>query len=369
MARESSQVTYQDIVGQITVSITKGDYVQTGKLPSERSLAEAFGVHRNTVRHALQALESQGLITTKDKKGSYINRLTAPQKNVLLLCSHSDASPELSRLREGFARTAVSAGFVVRRFDTDPEPEKALDVIPKLESLKDVAGAAIWPQNPSDPGALMEIAEMIPLALMDRRVTGLPADSVRFDDLAGGQLVTEHLLSQGHRRISFITDEVFAETVQNRWRGYAAGLEARGIKYEPQRCLFFHGLQEPTFSVMMKHLMSSPDRPTAIVCSNDLVAFTILRFLRDEGLRVPEDVAVTGYGNSMPNYTGAMALTSVEQPFSELGAAAARILISRVYQPCEARLRRPQDVVIPLALSVRGSSVGTVFHDSSLGAC
>ncbi|RYG30951.1 LacI family transcriptional regulator [bacterium] len=88
-----------------------------------------------------------------------------------------------------------------------------------------------------------------------------------------------------------------------------------------------------------------------------MVAFTLLRFLRDEGIRVPDDVAVTGYGNTMPNYTEAMALTSVDQPFTELGRAAAGILLDRVGQAPHERLKETRDITIPVKLVVRKSSV------------
>jgi DNA-binding LacI/PurR family transcriptional regulator len=170
-------------------------------------------------------------------------------------------------------------------------------------------------------------------------------------------MVAEHLLAAGHRKIAFVSDEVFAETVQNRWRGYVLALEASNIPIDPRLSLFFHGIDAPFFSMALRHLLGmGKDAPTAIVCSNDVVAFSLIRFLHDEGVRVPDDLAVTGYGNMLPDYMNAMDLTSVDQPFFELGRAAAKILVDRVGQVPAEWARAPHDIEIPVKLIVRGSS-------------
>jgi len=359
MARSEPVFQYQEIARELKEQILRGDFRPNGRLPSERVLGQRFQVQRNTIRQALAVLERDGQISTENKKGSFIRIPPTQQvRNTFLVNVHGGTSPNLSRLMDGFNHAAEHGGFTVRRINTHPLMGAALDRIPTPESLpEDTAGIVLWPQSPTDTEALTKLNETLPLVLVDRRVLGVSADCVRFDDLTGGRLVCEHLIQQGHRRIAFIADELFAETVQQRWRGYVMALEQHGVPIDPRQSLFFHGIDQPYFVLSMRHLLSNPkERPTAIMCSNDLVAFVLLRFLRDEGLRVPDDVAVTGYGNSMPDYTEAMALTSVEQSFSRMGQAAADILFERLTQTREERLREPRDFLIPTELVVRHSS-------------
>jgi DNA-binding LacI/PurR family transcriptional regulator len=217
----------------------------------------------------------------------------------------------------------------------------------------------IWPHFPTDIAQIKRINERVPTVLVDQRILGITTDSVRFDDVEGGKVVTKHLLELGHRRIAFLTDEVFAETVQARWQGYVLAHEEAGIVCDPKLSLLYQFIDADIFEPTMRRLYNLPDtRPTAIVCSNDVVAFGLLRFLNAEGIRVPEDMAVTGYGNSMPEYTNAISLTTIDQRFFDAGQEAARILCKRIHQPTSVRMHSPLDIVLPVRLVVRGSTAG-----------
>ena len=330
-----------------------------GRLPSERALVSRFKVQRNTIRQALNKLEQEGQIRTEGKRGSFIcPHSAASNEKTFHINIHFESSPNLRRLMDGFIHNATLAGYSVRRADTHPPMGAAIDPVPLLRDLtEDTAGVVLWPQNPTDSEALSRLNAEVPLVLVDRRVLGVSADNIRFDDVEGGRVITEHLLAQGHRRIGFLADEVFAETVQHRWHGYALAHEMRGVPIDPSLSLFFHGFDSAFLTLSIRHVLSrGNEAPTAIVCSNDIVAFTLLRLLHDEGVRVPDDLAVTGYGNSMPHYTEAMALTSVNQPFFEMGQTAANILVERVGQTTAERLRLPHDIKIPVELVVRGST-------------
>jgi GntR family transcriptional regulator of arabinose operon len=359
MAKANSLFQYQEIARELREEILRGEFRDEGRLPSERKLTERFQVQRNTVRQALALLEHEGHIATEGKRGSFVRDLEPKVvRNVFLMNIHGGASPMLTYLTDGFSDVVGRAGFSVRRFNTSPAEGAALEPLPEVSKLgRDAAGIVLWPQNPADPDALLRLNASIPLVLVDRRVLGVSIDCVRFDDVAGGRMVTDHLLQQGHRRIGFLTDDVFAETVQHRWHGYALSLEAAGLPVDPRLSVFFRGIHEPFFTSSMRGLFSlGKDAPTAVVCSNDLVAFMLLRYLRDEGIRVPDDVAVTGYGNAMPDYGEAMALTSVHQPFEELGRRAATTLLERLGESGDERLRETRDIKIPVRLVVRKSS-------------
>jgi len=359
MKRPEFLYQYEEIARVLGDQIARGDFDGKGRLPSERLLVERFNVQRNTVRRALSLLEKGGHISIEGKRGSYIkpppNRADGKS---FLFCVHGGPSPTLARLSEGFSRGCAEAGFSVRTLDSHPRVGAALDAVPDAEALDpDVAGVAIWPQNPTNLEALRQLKQIVPVVLLDRRVIGFSSDCVRFADLEGARSIAEHLIAQGHRKIAFLADEVFAETVQLRWRGYATALERNDIPIDPRLSLFFHGIDAPYFRMALRHVMGiGADAPTAIVCSNDVVAFFLLRFLHDEGMRVPDDLAVTGYGNLNPDYTNAMSLTSVDQPFFDMGHTAARLLVDRIGQVASERIQAPRDVEIPVHLVVRSSS-------------
>ncbi len=359
MSKPPLQRRYQQIAVQIRDQILRGEVPSDGRLESERVLGDRYQVQRNTIRQALAMLEEEGHILTKGRRGSFVCLPKAQSgPKTVLVNLHQGSGPNLVSLVNSLTHELDRAGFHVKRTYTDPLPDSSFEQVPDPEALPaDTAGVVLWPHYPANIPKLKRLSEAVPLVLVDRRLIGVPADCIRFDDIVGGQVVAEHLLSQGHRRIGFLTDEVFAETVQNRWHGYVLAHEAYGIAVDPRLSFLFQEMDLPRLSVCLKQLLSDPVvAPTAIMCSNDLVAFTLMRLLHELGARVPEEVAVTGYGNGVPDYAEAMTLTSVHQPFDEVGRVAARILMERIGQVRSERLERPHDVTIPVSLIPRGTS-------------
>ncbi len=359
MARDDAPSRYQEIASDLRAGILRGDYGTKGRLPSERLLSEKFAVQRATVRQALGVLEQEGFLTVEPKRGAFL-RQGAPAPGDLLLLLPAGSSAHLTQLTEGVTQAARSVGLRVRRMESQHALGGTLDAVPDLADLpKNVAGMILWPQNPTDEAALARLNAALPLVLVDRRVEGIRADCVRFDDVTGGQKLTRHFLEQGHRRVAFLTDDILAETVRHRWQGYACAHEDMGVPLEPSSSLFFNGIHEPLFSLVLDHTLANPTSPTAFVCSNDIVAFRLLRYLHSHGVRVPADVAVAGYGNTMPDYLQAMGLTTMDQSFTDLGARAAALLFDRLgHRAGKGERRETRDITIPVSLIVRRTSQG-----------
>jgi GntR family transcriptional regulator of arabinose operon len=361
---------YEEIADDLRRQLEGGGFDRQ-KLPSERMLMARYGVHRNTVRRALAILEAEGRITRSEKRGSFISpagngTATAPGRDVcgtvLVVTQWNEASTELESLLRGLTRALADSQLSLLFFDSRPRQGRSRNELPTADYLtaNEVKGIVLWPQIPADAAVLNSLRESAPLILVDRQVPGFETHSVVFDDFTGGRAVTEHLLKLGHRRIGFLTDEVFAETVQQRWRGYVQALEAAGIIPDPGCYGLFEGIFDPPYSTQMRLLLEGAGRPlTAVVCSNDTVALDFMHFLRREGRRVPEDIAVTGFGNLLPSSMEAMGLTTVLQPFEEVGQAVGRILLSRIGAPENNRITPPYEhIQVPVQLVVRTSSGG-----------
>jgi GntR family transcriptional regulator of arabinose operon len=356
---EELKFHYQQVAEQIKQQIVSGQIRVGERLQSERQLGERFGVQRNTVRQALATLELDGHIAIQERRGAYV---LPPSKRVgegtLLINIAPGSGPNGTSLFNGVAEEAQKLGFKLEHTSTEPLPHSLMNRIPGPEDLpSDVVGVVLWPHHPTNLDRLQRLNEAVPLVLVDHRVIGTSIDCVRFDDFGGGKLVTRHLLDRGHTRIAFLSDEAMAESVHGRWQGYMAAQEEAGVSCDLRLSLLYHGLDAEVLALNMRHLMRDDRlKPTAVLCSNDLAAFSLLRFLNAEGLRVPEDVAVTGYGNSMPEYMAAISLTSVDQPFFEMGREATRLIGERTRQTTRERLRIPQDICLPVNLVARGST-------------
>ena len=175
--------------------------------------------------------------------------------------------------------------------------------------------------------------------LFNRTLAGIPA--VMMDHRAAGRMAAEHLIELGHRRIAHFThagylDEqtpgYFADARQ-RWEGYVQAMEAAGL--EPVAVA--HGSVRAAWELFgtaqhasaVGQLLNHPSRPTAVVCYSDFEAFGLIRSLVKKGVRVPEDISVTGIDDLQVLTIDLPSLTTIAPPLRAIGQAAARMVLKR----------------------------------------
>jgi DNA-binding LacI/PurR family transcriptional regulator len=169
----------------------------------------------------------------------------------------------------------------------------------------------------------------VPVVLVDTTGTGVAA--VVCDDVAGGRLGTEHLISLGHRSIAFIGDDPdnplgFTSTAK-RERGYTSALHDAGITPRPE--LVRHGSHDREVArVLTAELLAEPSPPTAVFASSDVQALGVLAAAAERGLSIPDDLSVLGFDDiELAAYVG---LSTVQQPLFDSGFLGARLLLEAV---------------------------------------
>ncbi|MDU0293533.1 LacI family DNA-binding transcriptional regulator [Saccharothrix longispora] len=173
-------------------------------------------------------------------------------------------------------------------------------------------------------------ASGIPMVVLDP--TGEPdhpVPSVGATNWSGGIAATRHLLDLGHRRIAVVTGPVERLCARARLEGARAAMDAHGAGLDERlvrvgRFAFEDGLDHA------RELLRLPDRPTAVVCGNDLQALGVYEAARQAGLRVPQDLSVVGFDDIPAGRWCGPPLTTVRQPAAEMGATAAELLLSLV---------------------------------------
>jgi LacI family transcriptional regulator len=184
----------------------------------------------------------------------------------------------------------------------------------------------------------------LPLVFINRRLAS-PADAsyVAPDDVYGGYVATEHLISHGHRRIGYIAGPPAWQPTWDRLDGYKRALADHGIGFD-ESLVAWGDWTLPSGYAVTAELLSRASRPTAIFAGNDLMAAGAIDAARDLGLGLPSDLALVGYdGRGMSRYLRP-ALTTVTKPTYEMGRAASNLLIDRIMKVNGS----------PAALAVRG---------------
>ena len=171
----------------------------------------------------------------------------------------------------------------------------------------------------------------------------LDVTSVGVDERAAGRIATEHLVSLGHERIGFVAGHAYALPTREKTLGHLDALRSAELK---------DGLvAHSDFTVgggraALRELLAKPKalRPTAVICSSDLMAIGAMQEADAQGLGVPEDLSIVGFdGIDAASWTNPP-LTTVEQPIDEIARTAVEALSSKVERPDE---RQPSYVFRP----------------------
>jgi DNA-binding LacI/PurR family transcriptional regulator len=152
---------------------------------------------------------------------------------------------------------------------------------------------------------------------------GLP--NVETDDLQSSSALTEHLIKLGHTRIAFFAGPSASPAAQERLEGYRRSMREANIEID-DRLIFAAGNSIEDGTACALQMLNEGARPTAIQTFNDLVAIGAANVLLSQGLAVPGDVSIVGFGNILLSEYFRVPLTTVRQPKFRLGVAAIELM-------------------------------------------
>jgi len=260
------------------------------------------------------------------------------------------SNPFFGEIARAIEDRAHQAGYSVMMCSTDNKDERVERYINVLEQ-KMVDGVVIG-TGVDDLDILKRLeTKAIPFVLLARESAALAADTVVGDDCAGGYLAARHLASLGHRRIAILSETMNVSSSRERLRGFRQGLAEAGVPFDSSDivvCEFRvdegrRGAQE---------LLSRAEPPTALFCCNDVLAIGAMQAAKRRGLRVPDDVSIVGYDDTMLAGVTDPPLTTVAQPIQSMGEQALKLLLDGIHSADRVKQR----VVLRPELVVRGST-------------
>lgn len=324
-----------------------------------RMLADVTDLHPSTVSRILRgedgraSAETRGRVFAVAQKLGYQPDLGARSLRTRRSLSLGLIIPDVrdaifASIYMGAERTAEAHGYhvLLSPVDRTRGPQKEdIDVLTE----RGVDGLLVATMKLRDP--LLEQLKQtgIPFVLVSRRMANC-VPYVVSDDEGGVRSVSEHLISLGHRRIAFMAGTRGVSTTEGRLSGYRSAFTGAGIPID-ERLIVGDGFGAAAGARATKLLLKLSDLPTAIVTADDMMAIAAYQVLAENGLRVPEDVSVTGY-NDLP--IAALVnppLTTVNSPLEQMGEQAINLLIHRL-----AGLQETESATLKTTLVVRASS-------------
>lgn len=335
------------------------------KRPTLTDIARECGLSRATVARALSGkgyvspARRQFIQQTADRLGyraSTIARALRTQRTASIGVLIADiTNPIFPEMVKGVDEVVSADNYTIFLCNTDENPIRQLAIIRSLLD-RQVDGLILISQT-LEGESLSLLANGPPCIFVNRRSASFAGDYVGPDNRLGIEQLLDHLFALGHRRIAYIAGPAQSTTAQERRRCFEGIMAARGYPVPPE-FMIAGSYQGDSGRLAAQALLRCNPAPTAILAANDYVALGVIDGLRRHGIRVPEDLSVTGFDDIFQTcFSGlypprAQGLTTIDQPKRELGRVAGRLMLERLARP-SAPL---QEIILPVTLNSRDTT-------------
>jgi LacI family transcriptional regulator len=270
-------------------------------------------------------------------------------------------NPFFTTISRGAEDVANAAGYALIVCNTDENEQKQGRYLQALLERK-IDGVLLVPcgRHAAEHCRLLTEAGE-PFVCIDRTVSGIATDAVVGDNEGGARQLTRHLLALGHRRIGLLGGNPVDSVSRQRRAGYTLALREAGLRVDAALVREADWSTETSWQVAHS-LLALPEPPTALFCTNNLLAVGALRALREAGRRVPDDIALACFEDIELASLIDPWLTVAVQPAFDMGMRATTLLLDRI----AGRLDPPVvHEVLPVRLIVR-RSCGSRVAESQL---
>ena len=357
-----SESLYRQFKAQVRGAILSGFYRPGERIESERAFARQGNVSFPTVARALRELAEEGWLRRKVGSGTFVATVlpvAADRLKRIAVLYYATDTPYFSGIFGGVQEACGTFGIEPVKLATgmtDEAGRTALKQAVETESVDGVLGLPL-----SSYGLMRDLAALarrgFPVVLAGVYFDEIPCPAVVADSEAGARQATRYLLDLGHQNLAFLGTRPrypFSMTHADILRGIQKELDGRPLR----EVLLPIGVDEhdPAMRRQVAALFDrrAGGRPTAVVCEADGHARLLYAILAEQGLRVPADVSIIGFGDFGTAAWGLdPPLTSVAWPLRRLGERAVRLLAA---ERGETQRRMAVRMILDTSLVVRAST-------------
>jgi len=345
---------YRLVAEDLKRKILQGKLNDQIPIPNQGDIAKEYNASEITSRRALAELVSEGLIYRVRGKGTFVKNAighslqqaegseSVEVKNIYLI--HKMLKPQFfnhrfySDLLQGLNELCLEQGVKFYLWDIGPNY-----ILPPCEE----AGIVILPstneatQLPSELLARWN-ERYSRLATVHFYYPHLKIPYVLADNLMGGFLATQHLLTLGHRRVGIVvTGKSMVDINQEfslRLQGYRRALLQNQVEFDPELVVVVDGYyeDEEMGESGFKQLMQLDNPPTAIFTTSDYKAFGAIKAAQRQGMDVPGDISIIGYDDVLAGSYFVPALTTINQNMDQVGRKVGQIVLGHLEEGGEA---------------------------------
>ena len=326
-----------------------------------KDIAKEAGVSVATVSHVINETrfvsdELQERVKKIMEKLDYYPNLMAgslrrKRTNTIGLIVPDNSNPLFAELSRAIEDLGFSSGYSVMLCNSAYDFDKELKYIRTLRS-KRVDGLIIIPTTTKSDHINQLVENKVHVVVLDRTGTGVKADMVSVDNFQGAHDATMHLINSGHCCIGYIDRPFDLPHSLDRVHGYSKALEDKGIKLQ-KGLIVKGGFSYEDGAKAMQILLKQKPIPTAVIAFNDITAIGAIRAIKDQRLKVPEDISIIGFDDIPQSSYTIPRLTTVHFPKYKMAEAAYKLLTEKIEGSVSEEGVR---VILPTRLIIRNST-------------
>jgi DNA-binding LacI/PurR family transcriptional regulator len=328
--------------------------------PTIRDIAKEAGVSIATISRYLnksgyvdiQTLERIEEVITRFNyiPSRMAQSLKTRKSRQLMLIVPDISNPFYSTMAKTVQALAKEKNYTLTLYNTNEDPREEIDSIRTAVEIH-AEGIILGSIHVRDE-VIDELQKTRIAAVVVNSYEKCPFDAVHGVRGEGTYLSARHLIGLGHMKIAFAGGPTDSAIASSRRFGYRKAIEEAGIPLQEDYC-FEMGFSENAGYKAGKYFSTLNTRPTAVCCANDLIALGVLAAFNEAGIRVPEEISLTGMDNiSVTNLTRPR-LTTVTNDSDEFARSAVRLLFERIDKTyCDL----PREVLVSRQLIVRDST-------------
>ena len=268
---------------------------------------------------------------------SYFAQGIRTGKTKMIAFIHPDSTNVFyNEMLVGVEEVALENGYMVLICNTNRNPESEINYVRELQK-RNIDGIifSTYQVNEDNLKYFRRLSKTLPMVFMDNIYTHQEDVSVVISEgYESSRQIVHFLYEKGSRRIAYIRMQDVG-VVNHRYEGYLKGLEDCGIHFKDDlvHVAAYKEINKSHIKMGMdgaQKLLEQPERPDAIMASIDTMAIGAMRYILDQGLRVPEDIRIVGYDNIELSTLIRPRLSTIAQPIKKLGIEAAKLLMHKV---------------------------------------
>jgi LacI family transcriptional regulator, galactose operon repressor len=303
-----------------------------------------------TREHVLKAIADVGFV-----RNNAARQLAAGRAQAIGLVTLDIDNPFFSEVARGVEEAANEAGLLVILCSSAGSLEREERQVGMLEEQR-VAGIVVSPIERTPARRIREVhARGTPVVLLDRHRSARQWCSAAVDDTLGARLAAEHLLELGHRRIGLLNGPIHLTPCAERRESFLHVLGAHGLELADGCDVEVGEMTIEAGERATSDMLGQKRLPSAIFCTNDLLALGAERAALARGVRVPGEIALVGYDDIRFAASSLVPLTTLRMPSFQLGYEGTKLLID---EATEGTGHKHRKLLFEPELVIRESTTG-----------